>query len=577
MRKLLLFFLSLSSLEGSAQYFGHDYTPNCMIGNGGVTRRVPGPGHFLIGVSPFGNNGNGVNVVMTTINGNMLTNQTYPFARNSGDKLYITNALGIAPLPEDTVSAVEVVFSYEDPASGIGGIGHFPAYAPGATVGFAFGGVPQPYTATVTGATQYVYPRGVPTNYLVTGQLLAAGEDTYIFTMGFASGGGQGLGNVYKINTVQKSYVTPRDIMWNPDLNEIYIVGDITFPGQPLNTTDAFCLTLDGMGNVIKCDLYDAGEYDGFTAIYRSVDPRPGGTGFIIAGNTQSFPGLVSKPWVTKTDQNNNMVWSNIYESPILGDNVVASDIIGRLNTSGDYEYYVTGQKGQWGVRDILSIKMDADGTVVPQGMGAYGILGDDSYATSIDFKNAGPGVGLSFYGQHTDMGASPNPSSYAHLRKTYFNGVSAFGSGCLHLFDDGITAARSVSINPVPAARVGGYVLQDVYFQSRQNNTDNALCFETAIPEGSNARVAAANNEVARQFEISPNPATDILNFDLGHDADWANARLIVTNVQGQINMSYPVEANHGSINVSDLPAGLYFVEFKNKEASKVVKFIKL
>jgi hypothetical protein len=81
---------------------------------------------------------------------------------------------------------------------------------------------------------------------------------------------------------------------------------------------------------------------------------------------------------------------------------------------------------------------------------------------------------------------------------------------------------------------------------------------------------------EMLSAISLTPNPATDILNFELDNRFNLANAAVIITNMQGQQVLKAALTQHGGQLNIANLPTGLYMVEFRNAEASKVVKFTK-
>ena len=72
---------------------------------------------------------------------------------------------------------------------------------------------------------------------------------------------------------------------------------------------------------------------------------------------------------------------------------------------------------------------------------------------------------------------------------------------------------------------------------------------------------------------QVFPNPATDKINVLLSHQQ---KASITLRNLNGQIVKSQQAEFNSNIIDISDLEAGVYVVEVKEENSSKVLKVVK-
>lgn len=84
-------------------------------------------------------------------------------------------------------------------------------------------------------------------------------------------------------------------------------------------------------------------------------------------------------------------------------------------------------------------------------------------------------------------------------------------------------------------------------------------------------------NPLIIEEFNIYPNPVTDILNFTM-KSANFSNAKLTLYNSFGQIIDSYAIDSEETTINVSNYTSGLYYGVISS-EGSDIThtKFIKL
>jgi len=73
--------------------------------------------------------------------------------------------------------------------------------------------------------------------------------------------------------------------------------------------------------------------------------------------------------------------------------------------------------------------------------------------------------------------------------------------------------------------------------------------------------------------IRIYPNPAKEVLHIDLASDI---SARIKILNIHGQVMLEKQLDSKNVSINISSLPAGLYFVQVDaahQKLTRKIVK----
>lgn len=100
-------------------------------------------------------------------------------------------------------------------------------------------------------------------------------------------------------------------------------------------------------------------------------------------------------------------------------------------------------------------------------------------------------------------------------------------------------------------------------------NNTNDSLQF-SIIYNNPAAGMKELSNSVSR-FEVSPNPANDAVNVSFNFKGS-GNGELNVVNALGQVlvnkNLALTEGKNNVSLNVSELPQGVYFVRIKNGEA---------
>lgn len=78
------------------------------------------------------------------------------------------------------------------------------------------------------------------------------------------------------------------------------------------------------------------------------------------------------------------------------------------------------------------------------------------------------------------------------------------------------------------------------------------------------------------KQLNTYPNPVTDLLTIDLS-DVKNANGTLTILNVEGRVMKTQTVSSSDiVLLDMSQLPKGIYFCQYKNETEIKTVKVIK-
>jgi hypothetical protein len=349
-----------------------------------------------------------------------------------------------------------------------------------------------------------------PGDLYATGWCHGPNEGRMIFAMRITRDGFLTWGNLMDFLTSTAGEEKAHDIVESPyNTSDVYVAGSLLWSGYNFPNggaqEDAFIVTLDrANGGIIKTRLYDGGHLEGFGAMNVSNDP--GAPGFILAGWRQDdacfYPNNNKECLVTKLDQSLNVEWSNRYaDTYTTWQKFEGYDVCGRMNTGGQYEYYVTGKKDLY-YWDVFALKLDSWGNPFPNGLFTYSSdPNTGQYGMSIDVNTSGTGDGLSIYAYNIDL----YPTMQSYLIKAYFNGES----GCNQDFEDVILTPVNLWQLPVKL-NSNPLVAEPLLHVLTQSNDNMLLCYEATIPSGDNFRTADAPatgiNQVAALF---PNPAS--------------------------------------------------------------------
>ena len=95
-------------------------------------------------------------------------------------------------------------------------------------------------------------------------------------------------------------------------------------------------------------------------------------------------------------------------------------------------------------------------------------------------------------------------------------------------------------------------------YYRLKQINNDDSYEYSNVIT------ITAPEKTVddTKSFKLYPNPTNDILWIDFSDELNEIN----VFNTIGHLVLKTTPTEKHTSINISDLPTGIYFVKIKNK-----------
>jgi hypothetical protein len=379
--------------------------------------------------------------------------------------------------------------------------------------------------------------------------------------------------------------VSPKDIIMSPyNLHHLIVVGELTT--SPIDK-QGFFMDLDastGITQQIKT-YGNPGVADKFSTICLGSNIGPGnGSGFVIGGFTQMGPGGLTQQlfngtvggssWVIKLDAGGNIIWNNII-SPSLGINNGVIDIVERLNTFNNYEYYALLNASV----GMQVIKLDGGGLPFPTSPpnAQFNEFVYDlpalipSKPTSISYVNGpstSPDVGIQMYGTASNF---PGFSS-SYVVSAYFNGET----NCyrtlttIHSSDPGPGSIDVISANQYGSFSDCSNFQVVAFFPG---GSVNYPC-SGLIPAGSNQRVMSAgvsgqmNND--GDFGVYPNPVTNkaIIKYAA---SDNSKVNIDVYNLLGEhitgINAdpaaagTYEKEVDFSTLKIE---SGVYFVTVK-------------
>lgn len=534
MKKIYLLALVLIGFNAKAQYFQHLYGSGNtweMLTDGNNAYSGGNAGHFLIG--PGGSSFPGdftINAQRTDMDGLFSNPQTFNY------QYYLTDITNPPAMPAffsaDHIRTVEfsngngyaVAGSYL--SGGATSMGIFYTHInPTGNVVTSAGYFQNLWGVTHTNVSVQEIVESVsnPGDLYITGYLTVAGTgNNRVFVIKIDQNGTLLWGATYDMtNNYSTDSDMSHDIVESSNYNstcschEVMVVGEHIDKTTAASLPDAFFLRLNSNTGVPtqQVDFYGtAGSRDVFTSIIQADNTNidANGNGFAIAGFSD-INGSGIDAWFMALDYSGAIVWDELYDyNHPLGNvgNDYAMDLIERLNSSSNYEYYLAGytDQGFFGFDDMLVIKTDANGNAVTGGQFTYGEV-DLDRAMRIDQLN-GYGTdndGLAIYG-YTSYISPYSLGGYDHmLVKAYFNGVSAcqYDMRNANQISGSATHTTAWTGEYWPNSFYDFPFLVDYY----QNLQDNQICYATQNADGSNARVAPVAPKGDKEAVVSPNP----------------------------------------------------------------------
>lgn len=558
-----------------AQYFQKLYSDNSSADNGMITRST-GPGHVMAGVNRLDLTIDfGLMVVRTDPDGSFMNptdfNNTYMLQTANGDILRFT-AGHVVEFLDGTGYGVMGSFLWDDPTATFAvqyGLAYIRLDLTG-NVMAVNGYMPGFNTYSLTLAS--ICESSVsPGDIFATAHWDVGGENASILALRISQNGTLLWGNIYDLSHATCAvYETPHDIIESPyGNNEVIIVGTITV-FDVSNYQAGWYLRLDqNTGGALMAQTFPGNE---FFAI--SVSNDPAASGFILCGH-ETLAGT-DICCVTKTDQNLNVQWSYLYTNN-WKDNMLGYDVVGRLNTLGNYEYYITGRM-HWTHCDAIVIKINDLG--IPANPGALFVYSTSplvaQWGNRIDVNTSGSGDGVSIYGVWDDP-YNPPLTRRTYLIKAYFNGES----GCHQSFVDISEHPNQVLLSPIGVLMAPISTLQ-LNLMGIHPDNNMTLCHSSSIPGGDNTVPASLDDtKTGSAVRLFPNPVNTgkdpMLHLEL---PDFEGPlQLIIYDALGRevFRKTYP-NAGGGNtlqVEIGKLEKGIYQVMIEKVSGTETLKFI--
>ena len=367
--------------------------------------------------------------------------------------------------------------------------------------------------------------------------------------------------------------VMPKDLIMSPyHQGELVVVGETEV--SPIDKQGFFMLVDGHNGGVLNSKIYGhVNEMEGFGSITIGSYVNPNNSdGFVIGGYAHKLNGVIGlTTWVLKLDPVGNFIWSKIIE-PTMGSNVGVIDILERLNTFNNYEYYALLNSSV----GLQVLKLADDGRPFP--ISSPNSLHNEfvydlpslipAKATSLSYVNnqvPGADVGIQAFGTSSNFSGFSN--SYAV--SAYFNGeTNCYRTlGVINNHDKGGRNSRHIPTNKYGSYSTCSNFQIQAFFPG---GSINYPC-QGLMSTGSNQRTLPAGVNIKadeeENFSVFPNPITDKaqVNYSVSDNSEvniyiysLLGEKILHLKPELKLAGNYTEEINFSAL---DLKNGIYFV----------------
>ena len=375
-------------------------------------------------------------------------------------------------------------------------------------------------------------------------------------------------------------------LSFNPSTNQMYTV---------TGTDAAGCSAWDTVSISVHPLLIDAGAdqtiCDGSSVTLNGS----GGTGYswdngVIDGST--FTPTTSQTYtLTGTDANGclgtDQVQIDLYTPNIFGgpsNNICAGDSV-TLTAIGGVSYVWDNN-----VVNGVAFLPTSNTTYTVVGTDIDGCSGTSTVTINIDpLPNinagddvticAGETVTLSASGglfYNWDNGVSNN-TPFAPTMTTVYTVTGTNSNNCTNT-DDVLVTVNQPTTSTLNITEVDQYVLNGITYDSSGTYTQtiqNSVGCDSVITLNLSLAFTGLFNQELNLLSIHPNPTSDLLQISI--NPEHIGGTILLLDMNGKKVIEFKLQSNINTINVSELPKGMYTCTFYlNDEVSKTLTFIK-
>ena len=270
---------------------------------------------------------------------------------------------------------------------------------------------------------------------------------------------------------------------------------------------------------------------------------------------------------------NSNVGTASTYQMPTVG---ADGTLVANFISSSANSYTITATAGNGG-----SITPSGTSNYSEGSSATYTITPDNCYAISDVLVN-GTSVGATVSYTFTNIQA--NQSIYVTFSPQPVTITVTAGAGGSIVYNGqtipgGTTQQVTVECGTSPVFTFipdANYHVAQVIVDGTNVGNGTTYTYPNVSGDGTLTVEFAEGVSVAEygfDFNIWPNPASDILNVELHNSGD---TRVMIINMLGEVVGTWDIASSNGTINISELTSGVYFVRISSQKGIATKKFVK-
>ncbi|MBQ7490268.1 MAG: T9SS type A sorting domain-containing protein [Bacteroidales bacterium] len=270
---------------------------------------------------------------------------------------------------------------------------------------------------------------------------------------------------------------------------------------------------------------------------------------------------------------NSNVGTASTYQMPTVG---ADGTLVANFISSSANSYTITATAGNGG-----SITPSGTSNYSEGSSATYTITPDNCYAISDVLVN-GTSVGATVSYTFTNIQA--NQSIYVTFSPQPVTITVTAGAGGSIVYNGqtipgGTTQQVTVECGTSPVFTFipdANYHVAQVIVDGTNVGNGTTYTYPNVSGDGTLTVEFAEGVSVAEygfDFNIWPNPASDILNVELHNSGD---TRVMIINMLGEVVGTWDIASSNGAINISELTSGVYFVRISSQKGIATKKFVK-
>lgn len=331
--------------------------------------------------------------------------------------------------------------------------------------------------------------------------------------------------------------------------------------GQKYDTShfdgQAYVIKFDKFGTIQWDTQFGGSKFDAFEAIIETND-----LGFLALGWTRSFGFGNSNNrdfYLVKMDSLGNFQWQKTYGT-------TENETGFRISALSDGNYIILGHRALNSVNSGWIMKIDPTGNIIWSK--TINPLEEGIFCSGYEISNS----------NIVCVGASRDPAS--HIDGGTIFSLDSLGN--LQWFRRFAEGSSHSILYDVRVTNDGGLICPGLVFKGQSGNQDAWVVKTDSLGcDSSDCAGYTLIDEIntgSMSISIFPNPASDLINFEVYESVPSDFIEIQIFNVMGQIKLNKKIicPCRHFSISLKDFSAGIYLIKGTNGKTEISTRLVK-